>query len=223
MTTIVLNNGLETFVDELDFEYLSNRKWFFSNGYAIASDNLDKMHRVIIGAKKGELVDHIDRNKLNNSRSNLRIVDKEGNVHNQKKRANTNNNYKGVNYVKRLNLYQSRCRIYGNDYFLGYYKTEISAAYAYNKKAVELSDCILLNKIDLPIEFLEQKLIDDLSQIIPAENTSTYNGVCWHKKSGRAKCGKWGAKIRINGKYKYLGRFINEIDAINAIEKEKSS
>jgi len=100
------------------------------------------MHRLITKAKDGELVDHIDRNKLNNTRSNLRIVDREGNVHNQKKRTNTNNNFKGVQFIKRLGLWQSRCRIYGNDYFLGYYKTEIAAAYAYNKKATELSDCI---------------------------------------------------------------------------------
>ena len=175
------------------------------------------MHRLIMKAKDGELVDHIDRDKLNNTRANLRIVDREGNVHNQKKRGNTNNNYKGTQYIKRLGLWQARCRIYGNDYFLGHFKSEIAAAYAYNKKAIELSDCILLNEFDLPFSKLEEMLILDL-QHPEAERQSEQKGVYWHKKSGRMKCGKWEAKIRVNGKYKTLGRFIDETDAINAVK-----
>jgi hypothetical protein len=50
---------------------------------------------VFIGDVKGKIVDHIDRDKLNNTRENLRIVNKEENVHNQKKRNFTKNNYKG--------------------------------------------------------------------------------------------------------------------------------
>ena len=213
MKTILLTTKGETFVDDSDYEYLSQWKWYLSGGYAYSSER-KKMHRVIMNAKDGEIVDHIDRNKLNNTRANLRIVDKEGNVHNQKKRANTKNNYKGTQYIKRLNLWQSRCRIYGNDYLLGYYKSEIAAAYAYNKKAIELSDCILLNKLDLPIDVLEEKLISDLSQGKSAEKKSQQKGVYWNKSKN-----KWEAKIRVNGKYKHLGTFINEIDAINAVKK----
>jgi hypothetical protein len=213
MKTILLTTKGETFVDDSDYEYLSQWKWYLSDGYAYSSER-KKMHRVIMNAKDGEIVDHIDRNKLNNTRANLRIVDKEGNVHNQKKRANTKNNYKGTQYVKKLNLWQSRCRIYGNDYFLGYYKSEIAAAYAYNKKAMELSDCILLNKLDLPIDVLEEKLISDLSQGKSAEKKSQQKGVYWNKTKN-----KWEAKIRVNQKYKQLGTFINEIDAINAVKK----
>ena len=33
------------------------------------------------------------------------------------------------------------------------------------------------------------------------------------------KNGKWGSQIRVNGKYKHLGRYDNEIDAINAYKK----
>jgi hypothetical protein len=222
MKEILLTKGYKTIVDDCDYEYLSQWKWYLSNGYAISNDKRKKMHRLIMNAKDGEIVDHIDRNKLNNTRSNLRIVDKEGNVHNQKKRANTNNNYKGTQYIKRLGLWQSRCRIYGNDYYLGLYKTEVAAAYAYNKKAMELSEFILLNKFDIPIEVLEQMLITDLSQIKPAEKKSTQKGVYWCKKTGRMKCGKWEAKIRINGKYKSLGRFINEDEAISAVKNFES-
>ena len=218
MKEILLTKGNKAMVDDCDYEYLSQWKWYLSGGYAISNDKRKKMHRLIMDAKDGEIVDHIDRDKLNNTRSNLRIVDKQGNVHNQQKRVNTHNNYKGTQYIKRLGLWQSRCRMYGNDYFLGFYKTEIAAAYAYNKKAIQLSECILLNKFEIPIDELEKMLIADLSQRKPAEKKSTKKGVYWHKKTGGMKCGKWEAKIRINGKYKSLGRFINEEDAISAVK-----
>lgn len=219
MKIINLTKGYQVKVSEEDYEYLLQWKWYLSNGYAISNDKRKKMHRLILGAKDGEIVDHIDRDKLNNTRENLRIVDKEKNVHNQKKRGGTNNKYKGTQYISKLGLYQARCRIYGNDYFLGYYKTEISAAYAYNKKAKKLSDCILLNNFDLPIEVLEQKLIDDLSQITPAEKRSQHKGLYWHKISGKNKVGKWEVRVRVKGKYKSFGRFLNEYDAIEAYNK----
>lgn len=214
--------GQKILVSEIDFEFLNSKKWWISNGYAISWDKREKMHRLILKAKNGEIVDHIDRNKLNNTRENLRIVNKEENVHNQKKRTNTKNNYKGTQFIKKLGLWQARCRIYGNDYFLGLYVNEISAAYAYNKKAIELSDKILLNKFDLSNEELEKMLISDLRTIQDAEKKSNQKGVYWHKKSGRMKNGKWEAKIRLNGKYKSLGRFDNEIDAINAYKSAES-
>jgi len=217
MKTIQLHTGEYAIVDDCDFEYLSKWKWYLSNGYAISGNGRKKMHRLILNAKDGELVDHKDRIKLNNTRNNLRIVDKEGNVHNQKKRTNTINNYKGTHYVKKLGLWQSRCRIYKNDYYLGLYKSEIAAAIAYNRKAVELSDCILLNYINLPEREQDEILVSDLSKIIPAEKVSKAKGIYWIRKSGGMKCGKWTVMIRVNGKNKYFGRFIHEQDAINKL------
>jgi hypothetical protein len=217
MKEILLSKGDKTIVDDCDYEYLSQWKWYLSNGYAISNDR-KKMHRIIMKAKEGEIVDHIDRDKLNNSRTNLRIISREGNVHNQKKRINTFNNYKGTQYVKKLGLWQSRCRINGNDYYLGLYKTEIASAYAYNKKAIELSEYILLNEFDIYIDELEKMLITDSAKKPPAEKKSKQKGLYWHKKSGRMKQGDWEVKVRVDGKYKSLGRFINEQDAIDRIK-----
>jgi hypothetical protein len=214
--------GKKILISKIDFELLSKKKWWISNGYATSWDKREKMHRLILNAKVGEIVDHIDRNKLNNTRENLRIVNKEENVHNQKKRTFTKNNYKGTQFIKKLGLWQARCRIYGNDFFLGLYNNEMAAAYAYNKKAIELSDKILLNKFDIPNEELEKMLIFDLRTIIEAEKKSKQKGVYWHKKGGRMKNGKWEAKIRINGKYKSLGRFDDENEAIQAYKSAES-
>ena len=219
MKKIELKSGDFALVDDDDYEFLTQRKWYLSRaGYAIAGEERKKMHRLILGAKPGELVDHIDRNKLNNQRSNLRIVDMEGNVHNQQKRTGTANKYKGTSYVPRLGLWQSRCRIRGNDFFLGYFSSEEAAAYAYNKKAIEYSDTILLNAIDLPIETLEEMLITHRRTQPICEKTSSHTGVYWHKKGGSAKQGCWLAVIRIGGVKKQIGRFDDEMKAAAAVK-----
>ncbi len=77
----------EVQVDDSDYDYLSQWRWFMDkDGYAVRfiEDASGKtvavlMHRVILEAKKGELGDHIDRNRKNNQRSNLRITDFRGN------------------------------------------------------------------------------------------------------------------------------------------------
>lgn len=63
--------------------------------------------------------------------------------------------------------------------------------------------------------------VDNLQIISQKENTlksfrkksSKYIGVCWDKKNY-----KWKSHITVNGKLKYLGRFINEFDASQAYQ-----
>lgn len=207
---IPLTNGGFAIVDYSDYHLLSSIKWYNSNGYAISHD-LVKMHRLIMQPTKEQLIDHIDRNKLNNSRSNLRIVTREGNVHNQKKRENTKNNYKGVQFIKKLNLYQSRCRMNGSDYFLGHYTSEKAAAHAYNVKAKSLSPYVLLNELADPIEALESMVNNDRVTIIPAERESRHKYIYWHKGHK-----KWIVVITRNNRRKYLGDFKLEQDALIA-------
>lgn len=212
MKIIKLSTGENVMVDDSDYDYLMNWKWYPSGGYAISGEGRIKMHRLIMKAKDGQLVDHIDRNKLNNTRSNLRIVNKCENIHNQKKRDNTANRFKGVTFVKRLGLWQARCRMNLGDHFLGYFTSEMSAAYAYNKKALELSDCALVNELPYSIDRLEEMLISDRATIPPARKQSKQKGVYWNDVKN-----KWEPKIRVKGKYKYIGSFVHEADAINAI------
>lgn len=211
MKEIVLSKGDIAFVDEEDYEYLSQHKWYLSNGYAISEKRV-KMHRMILKAAPGQLIDHQDRNKLNNQKYNIRIATKYQNVHNQQKRENTINKYKGVHYVKRIGLYQARCRMNLKDHFLGYFTSEIAAGYAYNKKAQELSSFILLNQFNLSIEQLERKLIEDRRYIKPAEKQSVYSGIYWNKGKNA-----WEVRPRIGNKRVYIGTFKYEQPAINAL------
>lgn len=214
MKTIFVSPNTIAIVDDDMFDLLNAHKWYLSNGYAVSGGrtglkSFTKMHRFILDAKDGEEVDHKDRNTLNNCRNNLRIATREQNIHNQQKRIGTKNKYKGVSFVKRLSLYQARCRMNHKDYFLGYYKTDIAAAYAYNIKAMELSEFILLNNLNkYSKEYLDRLLKNDRALIKQASKTSNHNNI-YYKKSND----KWFVSIRLNGKRIFKGYFVTDDEA----------
>lgn len=217
-------------VDEDDFGYLSKFRWYLSKvGYAIGGEktkdrkSFEKMHRFIMGVTDPKIIiDHKDGIKLNNQRSNLRVATSQQNVHNSKKRSNTKNNYKGTFFVNKLGLWQSRCRMNGNDFYLGLFKSEIAAAYAYNKKAVELSEYSLINFLPHPLEYLEKILVTELVTN-KAEVQSKYKHIFFKKKADRMKCGKWYIRFYIEGKPYYKGYFLKEDDALNYLKNNYSN
>ena len=82
MKTISLTKGLHTLVDDIDFNFLSQFKWCAQRCSTkdYASRHVDgkviRMHRFLMDAKKGEVVDHINGNSLDNRKSNLRKTTK---------------------------------------------------------------------------------------------------------------------------------------------------
>jgi hypothetical protein len=73
-------------VDEADYERVSAYKWWpFKREHLVYARTLIDgknilLHRFLMGPKKGEVVDHIDGNPLNNQRSNLRVCTQGENV-----------------------------------------------------------------------------------------------------------------------------------------------
>jgi len=143
MKTIFLTKNRMAVVDDCDYELVNSHNWCWMKsrdaiGYA-ARRNLGKtqlMHRFILGEDCG-IVDHINHNTLDNRRSNLRSVSGSQNSMNTSIRANKK--FKGVSYVSRGN---KRWRAYisfkGKQVCLGMHNTELEAAIAYDKKAIEL-------------------------------------------------------------------------------------
>jgi hypothetical protein len=229
MKKIKLNNSnLYTVVDDDIYILYNKYRWYLSNGYAcygkgdVFYKSYKRLHRIIISANKTDIVDHIDGDKLNNLKSNLRIVSQRENAHNSKKRKNTRNKYKGVSYVKRIGLFQSRCRANGKDFFLGYFETDISAAYAYNKKANEVSNYILLNNLsEYSLDYLETILVTQ-RKIVKKYIGSKYKYISFLKKSGRMKEDKYRIIFSKN-KTKYeLGNFSTEEEAFIVLKNKFS-
>ena len=95
-----------------DFEFLNKWKWCIGDtGYAQRSQyrkirvgkyacKVIKMHRIINGTPKGFLTDHINRNKLDNQRKNLRTANKSINTLNRDAPQNNKSGRKGVHFEK---------------------------------------------------------------------------------------------------------------------------
>jgi AP2 domain/HNH endonuclease len=146
---IHLTRDQVTIVDRDDFEWLNQWKWqaeFCPNTsgfYAVrgikdeaGKPGTARMHRLIIGAQPGQIVDHVDRNSLNNTRANLRIVTAEQNSVNCRllKRHNTSG-FRGVSWDKRDKLWRAALSVNRRTIYLGGFKTPEAAAAAYDAAA----------------------------------------------------------------------------------------
>jgi hypothetical protein len=97
------------------------------------------------------IVDHIDRNKLNNVISNLRYVSISQNRINKNKILNTKSKFRGVYWDKVREKWFARVIINNERLHLGRYEYEIDAARAYNKKVIELfGEDAYVNQVDDP-------------------------------------------------------------------------
>jgi hypothetical protein len=153
MKEIQLNNGYVALVDDEDYEWLNQWKWgahkkgnriyverseVLRTGKKSYKTKTIAMHRLIMDAPKDMEVDHINHNGLDNQRNNLRICTGYQNRLNRK--AFGSCKYLGVTVTLSRNYKQIRARVHldGIVYHLGSFKTEESAAMAYDAKAKEL-------------------------------------------------------------------------------------
>lgn len=96
------------------------------------------MHRIILNAPKGQNVDHIDGNSLNNQRANLRLATQSQNGCNRGKSKVNTSGYKGVFLERSTGRFRARIGLNHKKYHIGVYATAREAAKAYNDMAVQL-------------------------------------------------------------------------------------
>ncbi len=141
-------------VDAEDYDRLNKYKWCVSRtphtnyamrrtkGKRVKGKRVKRktimMHRFILGAPRGLVVDHINHNGLDNRKKNLRLCTRAENNRNRRSFNNKSSKYKGVSWDKQRKLFLACIRCNGKYYNLGRFKSEITAAKAYDKKAKEL-------------------------------------------------------------------------------------
>jgi hypothetical protein len=127
-------------VDKEDVEILKPHNWaIVNNGYAITyiKRKLLPMQNFIMNPPKGFVVDHINRDKLDNRKSNLRIATLQQNSMNRRKHnPNSLSKYKGV--AKDKNKWVAQIIKDGKRKEIGRYETQEEAAIAYNQSAIEV-------------------------------------------------------------------------------------
>ncbi len=111
MKKIKLTKDKFAIVDNSDFDYLNQFKWWFNpSGYAMTSSIGRKkvyMHKLINQTPVGFLTDHINRNKLDNRRVNLRSVKNNINSINRDLQVNNTSGVKGVSWNNQHNKWEA--------------------------------------------------------------------------------------------------------------------
>lgn len=204
--TIDLINGGKTIVDSDDYELFSKFRWFQnSGGYAHRQGWTDKvhwtiwLHREINKTPPHLFTDHINGNKLDNRKCNLRTCNKSQNGANVGKSdfRNPSSFFKGVAFHKATGLWRARVKDKTT-----YHRTDHDAAFSYNKMAVEMFGEFARTNV-LPDDFVP-------GPPITQKKHSIFRGV------GKSRTGNWTASIYMNNTEKHLGTFKTEIEAAEA-------
>lgn len=135
-----VNGIMQFFTDRENINLFDGRQITkMADGYSATMDNgkMVLVHRFITGAPDGVLVDHINRDKKDNRKENLRFADKSLNAFNTGLRSNNTSGCTGVSFRKDTGKWTAEIKVYYKNHSLGCFKTKEEAIKARKKAEVE--------------------------------------------------------------------------------------
>ena len=150
MTKIPVYKNLFAIVDDCDADLVSKYSWRTSVSHKTiyAKTNRSRrdygnsrgifMHRLILGANKGLVVDHINGDGLDNRRSNLRICTPAQNRMNLRMNCRNKSGARGVSSYKRTGRWRAQIAVGGKKIHIGIFDSIVEASAAYEAKAAEV-------------------------------------------------------------------------------------
>lgn len=151
MKNIPLTQGKVALISDEDYERVAEFKWCYDAHNHCAVRGIKKdgqskiilMHRFIMDTPKGKVTDHINSDRLDNRRENLRICDQAQNQGNMRAHRDNTSGYKGV--YKSANGWYTKLA----NRYIGSFSTKIEAAKAYNAAALnQYGDYAKLNTLE---------------------------------------------------------------------------
>jgi len=140
MKILKLNKGIVK-VDDEDFDLISRYHWYNNHGYALNETVTDgkkvrlRMHRLILGKNAGKYTDHINGDKLDNQKHNLRACSNAQNMRNIPPKRQNSSGFKGVTWQKDCSRWKAQIKVDYKNIHIGIFKDKIDAARAYNNAA----------------------------------------------------------------------------------------
>lgn len=211
------SNGSFALVDDEDYEKISKYSWFIQHGYAITNVRKDgrqitlRMHREVLGLQPEDkkVPDHIDFDRLNNQKSNLRIAThKENSRYRRVKRTPDTTKYRGVIWSKKDGLWAGVITVDNKNVWCGLHSTQREAAIAYNEAAIKhFGEFAFLNEIPSEPDPDDKPVIRKTKQ----GQTSGYKGVVCNGKT-------WGAHFGFKKATYHLGYFPTPEQAAKAYD-----
>jgi hypothetical protein len=138
-TIMTLNHGQETKISNEDVNWISQSNWcarfqskdnlYYVSGRNVFNNKTEPLARAIMNCPEDKVVDHINRDSLDNRRSNLKIRTQAENLRNRKRQKHATNKYLGVYPTK--NGQHMVTRNFNNEYhYVGCFNNEKQAAWA---------------------------------------------------------------------------------------------
>jgi hypothetical protein len=211
---IQLTKGLVALVDEEDHKMLMGLgvRWCVNDGYAFNA-KLGRMHRYLLSAPEGVMVDHRNGNKLDNQRENLRLCSNSQNQANRRV-AVGKSKFKGVVWQKRKSgtgFWKAQITVNKQVIYLGAFPTDLDAAKAYNQAALaHFGEFAHLNDLTLSAS----DVVSSERRQINRANPTGFKGVSYSKERN-----KWVAQLRYKGVWHLLKRFATAEDAAKAYDE----
>jgi hypothetical protein len=162
----------------------------------------------VTGQWPSSSIDHIDGIRSNNAFGNLREVSNQQNSQNRHSvsKSKITSTYLGVTWNKKLGCWMAQIKSKeGKNINLGLYEDDYQAHIAYLHAKKELHDDAHITSGELPPKPTPRNL---------RRRTSGVVGVSFDKARDR-----WCAKPKIDGRYRHIGYFLTEKDAIEAVQK----
>lgn len=138
------NSEAVVLVDDEDFERCAKHSWFLEkHGYVRCTDVIPdlgvkrvRIHRFIVNAVRGDVVDHENHNLLDCRKSNLRTTSQSRNIANSRiwKKAGKTSRFKGV-YRHTKGKWLAHIKVNRQYFYLGLFTHEEEAARRYNEEA----------------------------------------------------------------------------------------
>lgn len=146
ISMIRLNGGsISVLIDKEDLPLFETRTWFFNGRYvcSVTRKNEGKrtailLHRFLTNCPDGMIVDHINRDPLNNTQANLRVCSRRQNARNCViLRKNNTSGYKGICFNKLRKKWQVNLKVNNRQTTIGYFESKEEAAACYDIEAVK--------------------------------------------------------------------------------------